>query len=1058
MRLDYREDTLVTAMQLPRPAVGSLVSVRKRDWVVLPADEPDIVRLRPLTGSEEDAVGVLLPLERVEPSQFPKPDPQAAWDTQGGLLLLDAARLTLRDGAAPFRSLGRLSFTPRPYQFVPLIMALRQDPVRLLIADDVGVGKTIEAGMIARELLDRGLARRLAVICPAHLCEQWEAELAEKFGIQAAVIQPARYARLERELPRPDLSVFSYHRHLIASIDYVKSGAHRGPFLDNAPDLVIVDEAHMAARPRGQAGNVQHQRYEFLRDLAADPRRHLILVTATPHSGIEESFRSLLGLLDGRFDFTGPGDPPDLPREALLPHLVQRRRKDLERWLGSETPFPERDPQERPYALSRAYHALFADVLAYCRESVRSDSGLRSQQQRVRHWAAIALLRCVLSSPRAAASVLAERAKKQGVIAAEQVASDDEIDAIYRPQVLDPIDEEAAGDYVPTAPVEDAEAFLAGSERRRLAGFLKRARELEGPPHDTKLSEVAHAVADLLRDGHRPIVFCRYIATADYLAAWLPKLLDKDAPNLRVVAVTGEIGDEERRAKIDELVAETGPRVLVATDCLSEGINLQEHFDAVVHYDLPWNPNRIEQREGRIDRFGQMKPLIKTVLLYGSDNPVDRVVLEVLIRKARTIRDQLGVSLPVPGETEQVVESVVESVLLQRPAASRPGQESVQLALGLTGPEVSRLHAAWDAAAGKERANRAYFAQRGIKPDEVARELEAADPVLGDADAVRRFLADALQRFGGALRPTARAGVYDLSPGELARTLADRGFPDIPLRVTFDRRHDPTAIVLGRTHPIVAAVCDAVIGRAMPPGGDRAFARCGATFTDAVTRRTAVLLLRLRYLLKEQETDQFAEEIVLAAFEPREGRPAWLEPLDSAARDLLARARPRVNASQEERAEQVSWALSFLDRNPQWFRPIVTWREAQLQESHARLRKLAKAPRLLIQPHEPPDILGCYVLVPAGGGGMMTLAPERAGHPGWPLGAASRAGLKARAQGEKPADGGWWRMPVTNDAHRARLRRCAGLKARAQGEKPPQGGYDETESAPPSWLQPAYPR
>jgi hypothetical protein len=316
-----------------------------------------------------------------------------------------------------------------------------------------------------------------------------------------------------------------------------------------------------------------------------------------------------------------------------------------------------------------------------------------------------------------------------------------------------------------------------------------------------------------------------------------------------------------------------------------------------------------------------------------------------------------------------VVQSVVESVLLQSPAAAMPARAGVQLALGLTGPEVSRLHAAWEAAADKEQASRAFFAQRGIKPDEVARELEACDPVLGDAETVHRFLASALQRFGGELRSAGRDGVYELLPGELAPTLDHRGFAGSPLQVTFDRRHDPTAVYLGRTHPIVAAVCDAVIGRAMAPGGDRAFARCGATFTDAVTRRTAVLLLRLRYLLREQETDQFAEEVVLAAFEPREGRPAWLEPLDSAARDLLARARPLVNASQGERAEQVAWALSFLDRNPDWFRPVIAWREAQLQESHARLRKLAKAPRLQVRPHEPPDILGCYVLVPAGGGG-----------------------------------------------------------------------------------------
>src|SRR6267378_1195621 len=156
-------------------------------------------------------------------------------------------------------SLGRISVTPRPYQFVPLIMALRLDPVRLLIADDVGVGKTIEAGMIARELLDRGIARRLAVLTPAHLCDQWERELREKFAIQSVMVQPSQMARLERERSRQDVSIYGYYPNFVASIDFVKSdrGGHRDAFLRDAPDLIIVDEAHIAARPRGTDGRVE---------------------------------------------------------------------------------------------------------------------------------------------------------------------------------------------------------------------------------------------------------------------------------------------------------------------------------------------------------------------------------------------------------------------------------------------------------------------------------------------------------------------------------------------------------------------------------------------------------------------------------------------------------------------------------------------------------------------------------------------------------------------------------------------------------------------------------
>ena len=140
---------------------GSLVRARGRDWIVLPDAEPSVIRLRPLTMSLADEIGLFLPLEgpQVSSAEFSPPGPEHPGDATGVMTLFNAARLNLRSGAAPFRSLGRISVTPRPYQFVPLIMALRLDPVRLLIADDVGVGKTIEAGMIAREFLDRGIGK-----------------------------------------------------------------------------------------------------------------------------------------------------------------------------------------------------------------------------------------------------------------------------------------------------------------------------------------------------------------------------------------------------------------------------------------------------------------------------------------------------------------------------------------------------------------------------------------------------------------------------------------------------------------------------------------------------------------------------------------------------------------------------------------------------------------------------------------------------------------------------------------------------------------------------------
>jgi len=937
---------------------GALVRSRGRDWVVMTPDEADVIRLRPVDGSDEDGIGVFVPLERdaVEPSRYPTPDPGTAGDFTGALLLRDAIRLSLRSGAGPFRSTGRLSVVPRPYQFVPLIMALRLNPIRLLIADDVGVGKTIEAGMIARELLDRGVIRRVGVVCAPHLCNQvWEKELREKFNIETAVIQPSRMARLKRDLPRADIGVFQYYSHLVASIDFVKSERYRGAFIDNAPDLIIVDEAHTAARPRGDRTSVQHQRFDFLRELMRSPDRHLILCTATPHSGVEESFRSLLGLLDPSFDAP---EEVDLARAKLVPHLVQRRRADLERWLGDETPFPVRDPVERSYNMSPEYLKLFEDVLEYCRESVSVGGDVRRQQQRVRYWAAIAILRCVLSSPKAAEAMLDKRAagKRDGSGQVDDAGGEEAFSA----QVLDAAEEDEPSDYVPTAPLDDPAAELKDSELRRLNGFLKTAQSLAGPKHDAKLVAAAQEVGKLLQEGYSPIVYCRFIATAKYVAERLETMLERSHPGLRVVSVTGGDGDGEQRAEMVADLANEAVRVLVATDCLSEGVNLQEHFNAVLHYDLPWNPNRLEQREGRVDRYGQREPKVKAVLLYGLDNEMDLVVLDVLIRKARTIRARTGVAVPVP-ESEQVAEALVDSVLLRR------REHAQQLPLGLTDPKVSALHAEWDRAGDREQQARTYFAQHGIKPDEVARELQEMEPALGSARDVQSFVANAIQRFNGELRETKRSGVFELHPGDLRDQITLRApyIKPFPLKVTFDGIPPEGVTLLGRKHPVVTSLTDAALARALS-GDDPQFARCAAIYTDAVQERTAVLVLRLRYLL-EEATQQFAEEVVVAPFRRRgDGGLTWVDSLHEEGLRLLREAKPAANMAPPERQQHITWALGMLDGA--WYEGIVSERSHALEASHGRLRSVVKGKPLKVTAHTPPDILGCYVLVPAGGG------------------------------------------------------------------------------------------
>jgi superfamily II DNA or RNA helicase len=951
----------MAAEQAREYQVGSLVRVRERDWVVLPSDDPDILSLRPLSGSESEICGIHRAIEgrNVDPAEFAPPQPERAGDFIAGKLLRNAARLGLRSGAGPFRSLGRLSVRPRPYQFVPLIMALKLDPVRMLIADDVGVGKTIEAGLIARELLDRGDALRLCVICPPHLCDQWQLELELKFHIHAKVVRTSTWARLERDLPRRDLSVYQHYQHVIVSVDFAKRDTRRGLFLAHCPDFVIVDEAHTATEPGGVGSREQQQRHELVHDVAKVRERHLILLTATPHSGIEGSFRSLLGLLNEPFEQFDVQQLSEQQRRVLARHYVQRTRGDvLAAWPG-EVRFPKRDPIEDTYKLTGEHQKLFADVLAFTRETVR-DPKLSQPRQRVRYWAALTLLRSLMSSPAAAAKAFAVKEKKL----AEQAAEAEEQEDLREREALDPVDVELTSDTVPEAPIELGAADLEDPDRRHLREFARRADALKAE-NDPKIAKAAELLLPLIKKGFHPIVYCRFIPTAQYVAEELNRRLRDQWKDFRAVAVTGESGsDDERKALIKDLVEaepKTEHRVLVATDCLSEGINLQDHFDAVLHYDLPWNPNRLEQREGRVDRYGQPRGEVKTVLLYSPDNVIDGIVLDVLVRKAREIYKATGVSVPVPVDSESVMKAVIRGVF----ESKKPEQMTLDLGAFNT---VQKLHAGWDIAAEREKVSRSRFAQHGINPTEVAKEVEATDEVLGDPSAVRSFLTDAAPRVGFSLTP--RNAHFLLDPGRPLSDVATRlGWKKSP-DVVFDGpppEQLKDAVVLIRNHPFVVALSERVFGEAFKPDPDHKFARCGAAYTDLVNTRTAVVLLRIRYRLttRRQKIDQFAEEVVTTGFTRGDKGLVWVSSNDKATLSLLEGAVPKGQISQQERTEQVAWALHMIEGAKSDLDRIKNERAKGAEAAYDRLREQIGGSQITVAPHNP-DILGVYVLLPGG--------------------------------------------------------------------------------------------
>jgi superfamily II DNA or RNA helicase len=926
-------------------ATGSLVKARGREWVVLPESTDDLLVLRPLGGTDDETAGVYLPLEKVETAHFDLPDPTDVGDYRSCRLLRDAVRLGFRTSAGPFRSFARLAVEPRPYQLVPLLMALKLDPVRLLIADDVGVGKTVEALLVARELLDRGDANRLAILCPPHLAEQWQAELRDKFLINAELVLTSTVRRLERNCTAVGQSVFDIYPHVVVSTDFIKSDRRRDDFLRTCPDLVIVDEAHTCAYGFDGRGS-RHQRNQLVKGLAADENRHLILVTATPHSGKEDAFRSLLGFLRPDFgqlpeDMTGPQH--ERYRREVAAHFVQRRRADIRHYMDADTPFPERQEAEETYQLSTEYRKLFERVLAYARETVRGGAGGHVVRQRVRWWSALALLRSLASSPAAAAATLRSRA------ATADSESADAADEIGRRTVLDLEDDDTVEgmDVTPGADVGE-HADNPDSNRRRLLDMAREAEKLFGN----------QLIGKLVRNGNRPIVFCRFIPTAEYLAAELRDAL----PNkIEVAAVTGTLPPQEREQRVLQL-AGSEQRVLVCTDCLSEGINLQEHFDAVFHYDMSWNPTRHEQREGRVDRYGQNRENVRVVTYYGIDNQIDGIVLDVLISKHKKIRSSLGISVPVPADTNQVIEAIFEGLLLREQGGSAdlflPGFEE------LFKPQKDDLLGKWENASENEKRSRTMFAQYAIKVEDVARELEEVRAAIGSGVDVAAFMREAVTAHRGAVSGDGTMS-FDLAgtPRSLRDVLGSRD----SFKARFELPVPDGVLHLQRTHPLVESLASYVMDTALDPIVESAAKRAGVIRSRAVERRTTLFLVRFRFhIVKKQgdeETPLLAEDCQVLAFQGSPQSAQWLTPKQ--AEGLLA-VRPDANTPPDVAAHHLRRILDDFESVKSHFEYEAKRRGEELLDAHRRVRKSVdwRGMTYRVEPKLPPDILGMYVYLP----------------------------------------------------------------------------------------------
>ena len=940
---------------------GSLVTLRNRPWVVLPSEDIDLLLLKPLGGSYDEITGIFKPLaneaDKPQTYNFIKPSEHDLGDFTSAKLLYNAARLSFRNAAGPFRCLGKLSFRPRSYQMVPLIMALKQDTTRLLIADDVGVGKTIEALLIAKELYERKEIKRFAIVCLPHLCDQWQDELKNKFGVEAVIIRGGTATSLERQI-RTHENIFRAFPFQIISIDYIKSGNKRQVFIDHCPELIIVDEAHTCAKPAG-ANNSQQLRYHLLHDIAKKEKQHLLLLTATPHSGKQAEFQSILGLLKPEFEKIDIITSSEQERKEIAKHFIQRRRGDVLKWLDEETKFPERNSVDKPFEIGKKYGEVFNDILSYAREIVAQNVG-DGRKQRYNYWDALALLRGVMSSPAAGISMLVKKAQKKKITDEEDELVSNEAES---ESVMD--NDFSTDDNLPLSVLAKGSA-VNDSESKRLLGYAKKMEALYGIEHDQKANEALLQIKTYIERGYNPIIFCRYIHTANYLGSiFKDALKGKNFKNLHVEVITSELNDELRREKID-VMNKSERRLLIATDCLSEGINLQEGFNALLHYDLPWNPNRLEQREGRIDRFGQQADTVEVALLYGSNNPIDGVVLEVLLRKAREIRRSIGISVPFPENSASVMEAVTNAILLKTSVSVK--QVSQQLSIFEAEEieaEKKRVSEAFDKAMEREKVSRSIFAQNAIKANEIEDDLKEVDEAIGDVKAVEQFIVEALGFMG--VQVDEKKDGYKIYATNIPQRLRDLLTDKNDIQVSFKSPTPSGYKYIGRNHPFAEHLAQHIINNALQ-GANNSAARAAVLRSAAVKQKTVLFQLRVRNVIAEQPSNKqiVAEEMWLWGYEGEVNQKKLLT--SKAALSLLMSVKASQNMEEPEKAH-------WLNEEMQWVKDETSFRKQtdevaldrahHLVKMHTKFRGLVGGSKYqVVEPILPMDVLGVYILLP----------------------------------------------------------------------------------------------
>jgi SNF2 family DNA or RNA helicase len=671
-------------------------------------------------------------------------------------LTCEAKRIDLAFLFDPMMAIHTSNVDPLPHQITAVYESmLPRQPLRFVLADDPGAGKTIMAGLYISELIMRADARRILVVAPGSLFEQWRDELFEKFGLEFRVFSP------QLEAAAPSGNPFDDYHHLVVRLDQMSRNEELQEKLCNAGwDLVIFDEAHKLAAHYFGSKLEKTGRFRFAERLGENTR-HLLLMTATPHNGKEEDFQLFLSLLDsdrfyGKFrDGVHKVDTSDLMRRMVKEELVKFDGTPL---------FPERKAYTVNYTLSTIEAALYESVTDYVKTEMGKADELTGSRKGSVGFALTALQRRLASSPEAIFQSLRRRKErlesrlrdeKLGIRGRQALADtlafvpedDDDLNA----EEQETLEETLVDDATAAKSIAELE-----SEIEILKGLEKQARDVVASGQDRKWDELSKILQHTpeMRDAsgrqRKLIIFSEHRDTLNYLHAKIAGVLGNHEA---IVTIHGGTHRDERR-KIQALFrSDPEVRVLIATDAAGEGVNLQ-NANLMVNYDLPWNPNRLEQRFGRIHRIGQIEVchLWNLVAKETREGDVYHRLLEKLEVESEALKGRV---FDILGEVFE--ETSLKDLLMQ---AIRYGDQ----------PEVrarltQKIDQALDHDHLKSLLNRNALAQEAMSPDRlfsVKEEMEKAEARRLQPYFVRAFFMKAFEQLGGSMYPR-ELGRYEIT-------------------------------------------------------------------------------------------------------------------------------------------------------------------------------------------------------------------------------------------------------------------------------------------------------